>query len=150
MNFTYVHVFIVVSIAILIIIKVDISIQMFLFLFSMLSIQFWLIYSKFKVSRKELFQDDLTLHSLDIASLKKLQNLPKHAQTYINNGLDALIETTTSKTELSQLSPEDKIYSDVNVRKQYKHIDYLLQKIKEFDINVYDALISHSHDNNKL
>lgn len=83
-----------------------------------------------------------TLHSINTASMSKLINIPSKIQKDITGGMDDLLHTMKGKEDkVAMLMSQNKRYANQNVRKQYKHIDYLLEKVKIFNNAVYDALV---------
>lgn len=141
MNILHVHIFIVLSVTVLVLIKFNMTMSMFLTLFGMLSIQLYMVYYNYCVHVKEHFSDIPSLHNFDKQALEKLYTIPHDAQLLVSSGLDALIATTSSKTESTILSERNKNYEAESIRKEYKHIDYFLEKLHVFDANIYESLV---------
>jgi hypothetical protein len=80
-------------------------------------------------------------NSLDTTKLVKLTKVPNIIKNNVNEGIEELIQTSKNKDESSFLVPQNTKYVDENVRKQYKHIDYLLEKIRLFDDDIYKVLV---------
>jgi hypothetical protein len=78
---------------------------------------------------------------LDTSKLVGLTKVPNIIKNNVNEGIEELIQTSKNKDESSFLVPQNTKYVDENIRKQYKHIDYLLEKIRLFDHDIYKVLV---------
>lgn len=153
MLFNITHLFIVLSILVLLFIKTEFPWHVYTFVLILLCTQLYLVYSDFNRKVEEFdatsagAQDAsgaLALHPLDTSALTKLTTIPDKIKFHVNEGLDDLISVGKNKDNYIQVDPNDKTntqYADKSVRLAYKHIDYLLAKIKLFDLGIYNALV---------
>jgi hypothetical protein len=138
----YIHITLIVIFIILILLKYgtesNFTFAIYLFL---LTSQLTLLHLELEQKKQENFKDNITMQSFDAGGLQKLVELPNKMTQPISSGLDLMIENTSGKTEYSNIYSNMKNYKDINRRKEYKHIDYLLEKIKVLDKNIYATLI---------
>lgn len=107
----------------------------------LLSSQLALVYTELLQKNKEDFRENIALQSFDANGLEKLVDLPNKMTQPISSGLDLMIETTSGKSEYANIYDNMKLYKSMQLRKEYKHIDYLLEKIKVFDKSIYNAIV---------
>jgi hypothetical protein len=80
-------------------------------------------------------------NKIDTEKLAKLTKVPSIVKNNVNDGIQELIESTKGKEESATLEAQNTKYTNPKVRKDYKHIDYLLEKIKLFDHDIYSAIV---------
>lgn len=138
---TVCHLSVLALVAFLVIFKVKLGAFTYFVLVTLLVTQ--LVYVSMRLDL-EPFDDDataLTLHKLDTESMGNLTKLPTQIKNDVVPGIQQLIDNSKSNEEIAMIYPKD--YPDDNVRIAYKHIDYLLEKIKLFSIDIYNALMNN-------
>lgn len=115
----------------------------FLMMFMILSVQMYFIHTSQNQKLESFDETDsiIKLKDLDLTHVRKLGELPNVTKKNINEGLDAVIASTSGKGEFSSLYESTARYKDENVRKAYKHIDYFLEKVKLYDDQLYESLV---------
>jgi hypothetical protein len=140
-SLTFVNYLVVLCICALLLTKAQFKAYTYTFVLVLLMIQLFLVYTDHKL-RIERFEEAAgTLETLDSTSAKRLIEIPKVIKTDVNDGIQALIDSTTSEDETSILYEKNVKYADSTVRKQYKHIDYLLEKIRIFNPVIYNTIV---------
>jgi hypothetical protein len=108
-------------------------------------VQLFFVYKHYSITTAEFFEDTpenlKCCKTLDTATMSKLIGVPGTVTKHVNSGVQDLIDSAKSKDEYALLAPQNTKYKDENVRKEYKHIDYLLEKLKSYDENVYNKLV---------
>lgn len=107
----------------------------------LLSSQLALVYTELSQKNNEHFRDNPGLQPFDANGLQKLVDLPNNMTQPISSGLDLMIENTSGKSEYSNIYNTMTSYKDTQRRKEYKHIDYLLEKIKVLDKSLYSSMV---------
>lgn len=131
----------------LIMVKYDFSVFIYTSLLLVLMIELFFVYNKYKKNCLEMFEDTKVaptateLHTLDTIGMSKLWKIPGVVQTNVVGGVQAVIDSTSSDDEMATLYDTNSKYKDAELRKSYKHIDYLLEKIRLFDSKIYEALV---------
>lgn len=141
MLFKLLHLFIVSSVFLLLVIKMDFSWGIYVFVLALLSVQLYLVYTENKVITREEFEDsgNTNIHPLDFTGMKQLTSVPEKVAAHVNDGIQSIIDVSKSHDNFVNLDVTK--YPDIRVRLAYKHIDYLLEKIKLFDSAIYEALV---------
>lgn len=118
------------------------NIIVFIIMLSILITQMYMI-QKDKIINLENYEESevLKIKDLDLTHVKKLGDLPNVTKRNINDGLDAIISSTSGKGEFTSLYESTERYKDEGVRKAYKHIDYFLEKLNLFDGKIYDVIV---------
>lgn len=135
-----VHWIIVTLVFILIMIKYEFSTHVYFTLLLILSLDLFFVYTKYKQHKTEQFEET-TLHPLDTVGMKKVFEIPGIIQDNVVDGVQTMIDSTSADDEMSTIYDTNDRYKDVQVRKAYKHIDYLLEKIKRFDSKIYESMV---------
>lgn len=86
-------------------------------------------------------KDTVVVKALDVESLRKLVRIPLESGKKVTEGIDAVIETTSGKGDFASLYESTPRYKEEDVRKKYKHIDYMLEKTRLFDKEIYDKIV---------
>lgn len=145
MDTIYIHLILIFIFMILILLKCgsESNITFLTYLFLLIS-QLSLLYFELERKRNEQFNEnggDVKIQEFNKNFLWKLVDLPKRISQPISSGLDVMLESTTGKSEYSNIYQNMHQYKDANLRKQYKHIDYVLEKIKVLDKNIYNQIV---------
>jgi hypothetical protein len=142
MWFNTVHALIVVSILLLILIKHEFSLVNYVFVLVILCTQLFLVRTSY-ACRMEQFEDGVSkFRKVDTDSMSKLYGLPLQIKTHISGGIQTLIDNMKANNPVSLIQSSDAQYSDERVRKQYKYVNYMLEKIKLFDAKIYSEIVS--------
>lgn len=152
MLFNILHLIIVISLFVLILIKVDLNVFTYIIVVTLLSNQLYILYvENTHIQGREPFAiTDDTSNGLKFPKVNPIkideyealiEKTPIVIKTHINDGIQDLIDSSKSKDEYSTLYERHDSYKDAEKRKQYKHVDYLLEKLKLADKDFYAAVV---------
>lgn len=165
--FNIIHISIVTLILLFILVKCDIPNFRYFIMFVILCGQLFFVYNEYLYNQThlfELYEEPVSnvptntstnttanapivpkelecCHAVDVAKISKLKDIPNLVKSNINVGIQELIDTSKDDDDYALLAPQNTKYTDETVRKQYKHIDYLLAKIKAFDKDIYNLIV---------